>query len=244
MRGMGVDASCPRCLSGVENIEHLGCTGELGSITAGGVLSDHSKSWLGGFVLNRGYGSAIEAEFWGLLEGFGMAWRKGFRKMVVETDSMAVIQLIAKNTNSNHPLFSIIKSCKSLISEEWDCSVKHVFREGNMVANGLANLGNALAVGVYYFEDPLSAIAAVFDNDVREEDRPPPATPNLDPPGKAGARKDEPRLFHTGSRTLTRSLTEPNSNWTQDTWKAAGDRASADDGDRASAGSILIFFIL
>ncbi|KAK3229447.1 hypothetical protein Dsin_001328 [Dipteronia sinensis] len=104
MRGMGLDASCPRCLSGVENIEHLlrGCKDSIGvwediskgitssptflgnldawlttnlrsnelvngSITTGGVLCDHSKSWLGGFVLNRGSGSAIEAEFWGLL---------------------------------------------------------------------------------------------------------------------------------------------------------------------------------
>ncbi|KAK1567131.1 hypothetical protein Q3G72_029328 [Acer saccharum] len=59
-----------------------------------------------------------------------------------------------------------------------------------------------------------------------EEDQPPPATPDLDPSAKAEARKDEPRLFHIGSRTLTRSSAENNSNPTQDTWKAARDRPS------------------
>ena len=39
-----------------------GCTGDLGSIIAGGVLRDHSKNWLGGFVLSKGTGSALEAE--------------------------------------------------------------------------------------------------------------------------------------------------------------------------------------
>ncbi|KAK1577727.1 hypothetical protein Q3G72_024300 [Acer saccharum] len=49
-----------------------------------------------------------------------------------------------------------------------------------------------------------------------EEDRPPPPTPDLDPPAKKEARKDEPRLFHTGLRTLTQSSAKPNSNPTQD----------------------------
>ena len=40
-----------------------GCTSELGSITVGGVLRDHLKNWIRGFVLSKGSGSAIEAEF-------------------------------------------------------------------------------------------------------------------------------------------------------------------------------------
>ncbi|KAK2662000.1 hypothetical protein Ddye_000574 [Dipteronia dyeriana] len=80
-----------------------GCTGELGSITVGGVLSDHLKSWLRDFVLSRGSRSALEAELQGLFEGLKMAWKKGFSKVVVEIDSMSVIHHIAKATNENHP---------------------------------------------------------------------------------------------------------------------------------------------
>ncbi|KAK3199147.1 hypothetical protein Dsin_022562 [Dipteronia sinensis] len=121
MRGMGLDASCPRCLSGVENIEHLlkGCMDSIG------VWEDISK------------GITCSPTFLGNMD----AW-------------------LSTNLRNNE------LSCKSLIFEEWDCSVKHVFREGNMLADGLAKLGHALDVGVYFFEDPPSAIAEVFANDV------------------------------------------------------------------------------
>ncbi|KAK3229436.1 hypothetical protein Dsin_001317 [Dipteronia sinensis] len=42
---------------------------ESGFITAGGVLRDHKKNWLGGFTLKKGIGSVLEAELWGLFEG-------------------------------------------------------------------------------------------------------------------------------------------------------------------------------
>ncbi|KAK3218555.1 hypothetical protein Dsin_012525 [Dipteronia sinensis] len=40
-----------------------GCTGKLGFVTDGGVLHDHLKNWLEGFVLNKGFGSVIEPKF-------------------------------------------------------------------------------------------------------------------------------------------------------------------------------------
>ncbi|KAK3188146.1 hypothetical protein Dsin_027707 [Dipteronia sinensis] len=42
--------------------------GGLGIITAGGVLRNHLKEWVKGFVLNKGIGSALEAELWGLFD--------------------------------------------------------------------------------------------------------------------------------------------------------------------------------
>ena len=35
----------------------------LGNITAGGMIRNHLKEWLSGFVLNKGASSALEAEF-------------------------------------------------------------------------------------------------------------------------------------------------------------------------------------
>ena len=48
---------------------------DSGSIAAGGVFRDHKKNWLGGFALNKGVGSAIEAEVWGIFEGLKIAWK-------------------------------------------------------------------------------------------------------------------------------------------------------------------------
>ncbi|KAK2634720.1 hypothetical protein Ddye_029512 [Dipteronia dyeriana] len=59
----------------------------LGSITSGGVIKGHKKSWLGGFALNKGTDNVIEAELWGIFEGLKLAWKEGHKKVVVETDS-------------------------------------------------------------------------------------------------------------------------------------------------------------
>ncbi|KAL5835914.1 hypothetical protein ACOSQ4_015411 [Xanthoceras sorbifolium] len=44
-----------------------------GLISAGGVIRDHDRKWVRGFAMNIGYGSVLEAEVWGIFEGFKMA---------------------------------------------------------------------------------------------------------------------------------------------------------------------------
>ena len=83
-----------------------------------------------------------------------MAWNTGFRKFLVETDSLAVVHLLSKAPNLNHPLYSIIQGCKSFIDADWDCHVQHVFREGNRLTDGLARLGHGIDIGILYFDDP------------------------------------------------------------------------------------------
>lgn len=63
------------------------CDKDSGTITAGGVLRNHLKGWVTGFVLNKDVGSVLEAELWGLFEGLSLAWSSGFRCVSVETDS-------------------------------------------------------------------------------------------------------------------------------------------------------------
>ncbi|KAK2642208.1 hypothetical protein Ddye_023971 [Dipteronia dyeriana] len=55
------------------------------SIAGGGVLRGHKKSWLGGFALNKGTSNMVEAVLWGILEGLKLAWKAGYRKVMVES---------------------------------------------------------------------------------------------------------------------------------------------------------------
>ena len=143
------------------------CDQASGKITAGGVLRNHLTEWLTGFVMNKGVGNALKAELWGIFEGISLAWRSGFRCVIVETDSLDAVKLISQDSTSNHPLYSIIQSCKSLIAADWDCRVKHVFREGNRLADSLARLGHDFGYGIHFYDDPPPAIASVFAADVR-----------------------------------------------------------------------------
>ena len=140
---------------------------DSGMIAAGGVLRNHGKNWLQGFVTNKGVGSIIEAELWGLYEGLLMAWNSGYKKVLVESDCLEVVQLMHKVTKPNHPCFSIIQSCKNLMLADWDCSVNHVYREGNKLADGLASMGHNMVMGIVFFDIPSFEIAPIFEADFK-----------------------------------------------------------------------------
>ena len=141
------------------------CDNNLGVITSGGVLRDHLKNWLTGFVLHKGRGNALEAELWGLFEGLTLAWSSGYQNVLVETDSLCMVQLLAKDIPVNHPLFSIASGCSALINLDWRCLISHVYREGNRVADGMARLGYGMEPGLQIFEAPPPDIWLIFQDD-------------------------------------------------------------------------------
>ncbi|KAK3222256.1 hypothetical protein Dsin_009281 [Dipteronia sinensis] len=138
---------------------------ELGTISAGGVIRNHLKSWIGGFAVNRGNDSIIEVELWGIFKGLQIMWKAGFKKVEVESDSRIAVCLLTNSTPTNHPIFSIIHSCKALMDNNWCCKIRHVYREGNRFADNLAKLGHSLEVGITTFGDPPSQILGALEDD-------------------------------------------------------------------------------
>ncbi|KAK2649549.1 hypothetical protein Ddye_017038 [Dipteronia dyeriana] len=143
------------------------CDTNSGIITACGVLKDHLKNWLRGFMLNKGVWSVLEAELWGLFKGLTIAWNAGYRKIIVEADSLAVVNLLSKDIHVNHPLFSIVTGCFSLITANWCCVLNHIYREDNRLADGLACLEHVMDIGCQLFDVPLSEISTMFQDDWR-----------------------------------------------------------------------------
>ena len=94
-----------------------------------------------------------------------LAWEAGFRTIEVETDSQCVVRLLSNNTPKNHPLFSIIDACKLLIMRDWNCSVNHIYREGNRVADALAKIGQSLGLGLTVFDVPPPQIFPLLEAD-------------------------------------------------------------------------------
>ena len=138
---------------------------EMDAISAGGVIRSDSKNWLAGFALNKGSGIVIEAEMWGVYEGLKLVWRAGFRRVLVESDSKYVVMLLTNPTPLNHPLLNIIEDCKKLIDQNWSCTVHHIYRESNRVADFMANLGHSLDLGTTFFDDPPGQISAILTDD-------------------------------------------------------------------------------
>ncbi|KAL5789306.1 hypothetical protein ACOSQ2_004194 [Xanthoceras sorbifolium] len=98
------------------------------------------------------------------LEGLRAVWRAGQSHIVLESDSLA-IKLLHNEDIKNHPLFNLILSCKEMIRTQWDCVIRHGFRESNRVADGLAFLGKKLGAGIRVYEEPPPQIADLLLDD-------------------------------------------------------------------------------
>ncbi|XP_061354128.1 uncharacterized protein LOC133298795 [Gastrolobium bilobum] len=69
------------------NTDGASC-GNPGVATCGGVIRNSQGIWLNGFAYKLGFCSSFKAELWGILRGLEMAWSKGYRKIILESDSL------------------------------------------------------------------------------------------------------------------------------------------------------------
>lgn len=135
-----------------------------GRAGAGGLLRDEEGD--GGFSLNVGSANSLSAELFGIREGLNLAWEKGFRKVVIESDSEAAISLVKMGDVKSHPLGGLIQDCKVLIGRFWDCQISHTFREGNTSADFLAGLGSAQSERCIYWVNPPQELCPIVFADM------------------------------------------------------------------------------
>ncbi|KAL5751215.1 hypothetical protein ACOSP7_025818 [Xanthoceras sorbifolium] len=74
---------------------------------------------------------------------------KGFNCAGELLTGRSLLKLIAKllrtsSTQIISPFFSIVQYCKELIAGSWDCTIIHINREANRMADCLAMLGHSL----------------------------------------------------------------------------------------------------
>lgn len=76
-----------------------------------------------------------------------MAWNFGYKKVMVESDSISVINWLAESGESNFLSETFILACRDWILKPWVFVVQHIFREGNRVADDLAKRAHTLQHG-------------------------------------------------------------------------------------------------
>lgn len=125
-------------------------------IGGGGVIRNQYGHWVGGFAANFGRGKAIDAELSALHKGLELAWNSGWAPLEVETDSIRAIQFLVNEieVDQDHPQYHLIRSCQAFLNQSWRCSLRHVYREQNCVADSLAKFGLTMDPGCYYFSAP------------------------------------------------------------------------------------------
>lgn len=105
------------------------------------MFRDSAGQWLHGFVRGLGMGTVLTVELWGILLGLQLAWNHRLSKIWLESDSLTAINLIHKGCPSSHMHYNLVQSIKEFCSKNWQIRLSHTHREGNRVANSLANEG-------------------------------------------------------------------------------------------------------
>ena len=81
-------------------------------------LGDDSERWVGGFVMNIGTCSVMNAELWGIFQGLPLALDQGYRKVIMESDSMAAVSAIINNDRTPNGNCALICNLKKLLQRE------------------------------------------------------------------------------------------------------------------------------
>ena len=110
------------------------------SAGAGSALRKENRDWEDGFHVRLGSSKIEEAESWALLQGLKMARENGAKQLIIELDSLRVYRWIRGLEEINNSLTNVIQECKDYINKDWSTSIKHVYREGNQVANRMTKL--------------------------------------------------------------------------------------------------------
>lgn len=81
-------------------------------------------------------------------------------------DSRLVVQ--ANSSQIRHPCSNsdLLQAIHTLIQRQWDVQIMHVVKEGNNVANFMANEGFNISKNFLSYSSPLSKIKELLFNDV------------------------------------------------------------------------------
>ncbi|XP_057808794.1 uncharacterized protein LOC131023266 [Salvia miltiorrhiza] len=113
--------------------------GAPGSIAAGGVFRDHWGWVRGCYHFKGGTGFAFEAELLAVIYAITIAHQRGWLMLWIEGDSAYIVRLL-ESRSLDVPGCSMAAWKKALrLLEEFSVQVSHIFREGNCVADLMAN---------------------------------------------------------------------------------------------------------
>ncbi|KAL4284355.1 hypothetical protein GQ457_16G011300 [Hibiscus cannabinus] len=135
-----------------------------GDAAARGVIRDDEGHWLGGFTRSLGSCTVLMSELWAIHDALSLAWSRGFRWVVLETDNLEASKIVAGSS----PILidnSLVIAIRNLLSYNWEVEVRHIGRAANGVADSLARMLRGAPIGSEMFvEPPMEAAAALLQD--------------------------------------------------------------------------------
>lgn len=133
--------------------------------TAGGLIRDNQGNFIEGFTLNVGSCNPLSAEPWAILHCLQLAWDRGFRNVIMETDYLMASTLVKKGIDVPNKFWPLTTTIKSLLSLDWNVRVEHVFRECNRAVDWLTKLARTTPIGSIHVQTPPEELGSLLNYD-------------------------------------------------------------------------------
>ena len=116
--------------------------GNPGVALAGRLIRDHKRTWVGSFNRAIGYTHSMAVELWGLRDGLTLARNLDIKKLLLEIDVQAIVDVInSQIADSTHPYNGLISDCRSFLWHFEEARLYHIHHEGNYWVDILAKEG-------------------------------------------------------------------------------------------------------
>ncbi|MBA0851062.1 hypothetical protein Goshw_012466 [Gossypium schwendimanii] len=132
-RGMKEESHCSRCGARWES-DTEPSEGWVKVSSDGSVDTEAGISAIGGILRNDQEARAP------LSAGIRLAWENGYRRVEVESDNALLINAICSGYAARNSL-SEVGEIQRLSTSKWGVIFRHISRQQNLVADGMARLG-------------------------------------------------------------------------------------------------------
>ncbi|CAN1127193.1 Putative ribonuclease H protein At1g65750, partial [Linum perenne] len=77
------------------------------------------------------------------------AWEFGVRELTVQLDSVCTIKLLSETGSTDQQHACIVERFRALTNRDWQVRVIDIYKEGNFLADYLANRGHGAALALH-----------------------------------------------------------------------------------------------
>lgn len=119
------------------------CKGRAGKGSIGGIFRNHKAEFLLGYAESIGRTTSTIAELTALRRGLELVLENGWKDVWLEGDAKTLVDIIVERRQVRcAEVQRHVSDILSIIPEFDNCNVTHIYREGNRVADKLAQLGH------------------------------------------------------------------------------------------------------
>ena len=117
-------------------------------------------------MTNIGVCSAVYAELWAVIQGLSLGWSLEIKKLILEVDSMLVVNWLKKVSACDSNQANLIHICLDFLRRNWEVQISHIYREGNQLADYLVNKALHIERGIQVLNNAPADVFQLLHNDI------------------------------------------------------------------------------